>query len=124
MEKLKNILLVEDNTMVQFATRMVLQNFSCHVDVVETGEQTLELCRHNHYDLIFMDIGLPDTKGYIVAKELRKAKYEVRNTPIIALSAHADASIKKQCVDAGMDDYIIKPLTDDKIKELFNKYLE
>ena len=123
MNNSKNILLVEDNKIVQLATCIILRDFACRIDTAETGTKALELCNNTCYDLIFMDIGLPVMNGSIVAKEIRKTSLHNKRTPIIALSAHSAEDVKKQCFESGIDDYLEKPLTDEKIRIMFNKFL-
>ena len=96
-------------------------SFPCLVDIAESGHEAFDMCDKNTYDIIFMDIGLPDLKGYVVAKKLKK-RDDFTKVSIIALSAHTDDDVRKKCQEVGIDDYLTKPLTDDKVGEVFRKF--
>lgn len=117
-----SLLLVEDVEVIQLATATLLENLNCFVDVAGTGRQAIELCRTNNYDLILMDIGLPDIDGYVTTQEIRQLKnYE--NINIVALTAHAEAEVSQECRLAGMNSVITKPLTQAKAIDLLNTYI-
>lgn len=118
------VLLVEDNPTVQRATQSRLQAENCQVDVAGDGKTALECFAKNSYDVIFMDVGLPDMSGLDVAREMRKQEME-RNTgrvPIIAVSGHVDDSVKERCLEAGFDEAHTKPLTDVIIRSAIKNY--
>lgn len=102
-----SILLVEDNKM----NRMVLQNsmqyFNCEVTEAENGIEALELLKKNTYDIILMDIQMPEMDGIEATKIIRN-EFKL-NTPIIALTANAFKTEIDNCKKAGMDDYVTKP---------------
>ncbi|VXB12467.1 Histidine kinase [Flavobacterium sp. 9R] len=102
-----SILLVEDNKM----NRMVLQNsmqyFNCKVTEAENGIEALELLKKNTYDIILMDIQMPEMDGIEATKIIRN-EFKL-NTPIIALTANAFKTEIDNCKKAGMDDYVTKP---------------
>lgn len=102
-----SILLVEDNKM----NRMVLQNsmqyFNCKVTEAENGIEALELLKRNTYDIILMDIQMPEMDGIEATKIIRN-EFKL-NTPIIALTANAFKTEIDNCKKAGMDDYVTKP---------------
>jgi len=102
-----SILLVEDNKM----NRMVIQNsmhyFNCAVTEAENGIEALELLKRQSFDIILMDIQMPEMDGIEATKIIRN-EYKL-NTPIIALTANAFKSEIENCKNAGMDDYVTKP---------------
>lgn len=102
------ILLVEDEFMIQKLTVKLLEELRCVVDVANCGKKALQLIE-NSYDLIFMDIGLPDIDGIEVTKRIRK-KLKT-HVPIVALTAHANEAEKKKCFEVGMDEFLQKPAT-------------
>ena len=127
MDSLKKlcILLVEDHKIAQKMAMMAIKQFDSNleIDTADTGSEAITQFEKNHYDLIFMDLGLPDTDGYAVTETIRKL--EVKNnthTPIVALTAHTDYGFQEQAIKVGMDDFLSKPLTVDKIKKIFDKY--
>ena len=91
--------------------KAILKQLDCRVDVADTGEDSVALCMKNHYDLIFMDIGLPGIDGMMAAQLIRAQERPSHRTPIIALTAHDDPIMKTKALAAGMNDYLIKPLT-------------
>lgn len=110
-EKAAKVLLVEDNKMVQIATKSQLEELGCLIDIADTGEKAVHLLHTNEYDLVFMDIGLPDKNGCEVAAEIRTwEKQRKRHTPIVALTAHIDESNKQECLKVGMESVLTKPL--------------
>lgn len=115
-----HILVVEDNKTIQLTTLHQLRKLNSQVSAASTGQQALDLFRQYQYDLILMDIGLPDKDGCEVTRIIRQyeKQHKQQCTPVIALTAHADDDKKKQCLHAGMDKIIIKPLTDQCAIEL------
>lgn len=111
LPKNTHILLVEDNLIAAQAVKDTLQSLGCHVDVAYTGYDALSLFDVGKYNLIYMDLGLPDLGGREVTKEIRKIEsHSGKNTPIIALSAHIDEELRLSCVESGMNDVFTKPL--------------
>lgn len=122
-KNLPKLLLVEDNLIVQLATKIQLEKLNCFVEVANNGEEALKLFKKNRYDLILMDIGLPDINGCEVSRQIRTLEERNKNTPIVALSAHVDENHKKECLKAGIQQILIKPLDEDKNAELLNTYI-
>ena len=122
-KKSHDILLVEDGEIVQMAACSLLESLNCFVDVAETGEQALKLCEKNHYDLIFMDIGLPGMDGFEATKQIRQLATK-RETAIVALTAHAEDEINQQSQEAGINTICSKPLVREKIIELFQQFFD
>ncbi|MCD6039681.1 MAG: two component system histidine kinase [Gammaproteobacteria bacterium] len=117
------VLLIEDSNIVLRVTALMLASFNCEVDVAENGEKALKLFKEGKYDLVFMDLGLPDLSGYEIAIQFRQTE---RNTthrvPIIALSAHVTEEITQECLDKGMDQVLSKPLSMEEAKSLIDYY--
>jgi len=113
-EKRKNdlrLLLAEDNSINQKLAIVLLQKAGYSVDAVETGEQALERVRANHYSAILMDVQMPDMDGFEATRQIRAWEQSTgQHIPIIAMTAHAMAGDRERCIDAGMDDYVSKPL--------------
>lgn len=113
------VLLVEDNPMVQHITRILLQEAGFVVDMANTGKEALEKTTTEKYKLIFMDIGLPDIDGYAVTKKIRLKHHAV---PIVALTAHGAVDIQQLCDEAGMQEVVSKPMSKEKLEEVWKKY--
>lgn len=117
------VLLVEDNVMAQKGAKAILESLSCKVDIAGSGREAIGLFYPGKYDLIFMDIGLPDIKGYDVAKRMRTMEQNTdKYTPILGLSAHAQLEEKKLSIDSGIDQMLSKPLLFDQAQELLKYY--
>lgn len=118
------ILLVEDNRMVQLATKTILATLQAVVDIAANGEEALKRCQQKTYDLILMDIGLGEgMDGYAVTEALRKSPGLALKTPIIALTAHAGEENRKRCLKAGMNDVLTKPLTKEQAANLLEIFV-
>ena len=106
------VLVVEDNFIAQTVAKSILNAMECRVDVASNGADAIAFCEQNHYDLIFMDIGLgTGMDGYEVTHHIRSQIDNTRHIPIIALTAHAADESKQRCIEAGMDAVLTKPLT-------------
>lgn len=119
-----NILLVEDNPIAQKVGESILSNLRGNTDIAETGKKAVDLWKACHYDLIFMDIGLPDIDGYEVTHQIRLLELAKKShTPIIALTAHAGDENKKRCIDAGMNAVLTKPLTPKNCTDILEAFI-
>ncbi len=107
------ILLVEDVKIAQKLARIILESLQCDVQCVGCGRDAIDAIRIKSYDLILMDLGLPDIDGITVTETIRKLD-NGQHVPIVALTAHDDATCKAVCYQVGMDDVVIKPLTNEK----------
>ena len=124
MGKVKHkVLMVEDLKIAQKVAKLILSNdLGCAVDIAETGAQALELANKNSYDLIFMDLGLPDIDGLTVTETIRKNDYQP-TVPIIALTAHGGDDCKTRCMEVGMNDFVVKPIRVEDGSRLIDKYI-
>jgi CheY-like chemotaxis protein len=111
---MKTILLVEDNEMNRDMLSRRLARRGYKVLIAEDGESGLRLSRSMGPHLILMDVSLPDIDGLEVTRRL-KADEETRHIPIIVLTAHAMTGDRQQAIDAGGDDYDIKPVEIDRL---------
>jgi two-component system aerobic respiration control sensor histidine kinase ArcB len=122
--QVRRILVVEDNFIAQTVAKSMLAKFDCQVDIAEDGNQAIRMWKQNHYDLIFMDIGLPDMEGYEVTHQIRVQELAKRiHTPIIALTAHAGEENKQRCIEAGMNAVLTKPLTQKSCKNVLSSFI-
>ena len=103
------VLLVEDNEMNRDMLSRRLQRKGFEVDLALDGRQGVEMARAGAYDLILMDMSLPELDGWEVTRQLR-ASPETQRVPIIALTAHAMAGDRERAIEAGCDDYDTKPI--------------
>ncbi len=113
------ILLVEDHPLAADIAKVILLDLNCQVDIAKNATEAIALTEQNLYDLIFMDIGLPDMDGYAVTKKIR----EEQKVPIIALTAHADKQDREDCLKSGMDAILIKPLFKEKALNVLSTFI-
>ena len=119
-----SLLVVEDHEIQQKVVKMILVSLGYAVDIAENGKKALAMFKKNEYDLIFMDIGLPDMSGAEVTKEIRAIENKESHIPIVALTANYDESNHLTCLEAGMDDFILKPLQKEAGQKMINKILK
>jgi signal transduction histidine kinase/DNA-binding response OmpR family regulator len=105
------ILIVEDNLVNQLLVVKLLQKIGCRTDTAHNGEEALELISKANYDVILMDCHMPLLNGYQTTQQIRKLEIGTKkHVPIIALTAFASRENELKCLQAGMDDYISKPV--------------
>ncbi|CDZ78022.1 Aerobic respiration control sensor protein ArcB [Legionella massiliensis] len=118
------ILVVEDTLIAQRVAQSLLGQFQCQTDIADCGKKAVEMANSNDYDLIFMDIGLPDMDGYEVTHRIRVQELTKKNhVPIIALTAHAGDENKKRCIEAGMNAVLSKPLTLQNCSDIIESFI-
>ena len=112
------LLLAEDNAINQKLAMVLLQKAGYSVDAVGDGAQAVEKVKANQYSAVLMDVQMPELDGLEATQQIRDwEKSTGQHIPIIAMTAHAMAGDRERCLDAGMDDYVSKPL---EPKVLFN----
>jgi CheY-like chemotaxis protein len=124
-------LLVEDELISQKAQKKMLEDFGFKVDVASTATEGLDLLHEiafkpfeRGYDVIFMDIGLPDIKGDVLTEVIRQTEEQVKLIPIIAVTGRKITDADKEFfAKMGITDIIIKPMTSDTLKLVLSKYL-
>ncbi len=115
------VLLAEDNAVNQHVARAILTKAGHRVDVVSNGYQAVEAVRSARYDLVLMDIEMPDMGGLEATKQIRALASPQGEVPIIAVTAHALAGAREQYVRAGMNDYISKPFNPPDLLALLDR---
>ena len=108
-------LIVEDNTIASKLLNIILNKYNCRCDIASSGIKAMLLCFERSYDLIFMDLGLPDISGLSLVKLMRGHDNCNKHTPIIAITAHGENDLKLKCLEAGVDLYLQKPIEQDQI---------
>ena len=106
-----NVLIAEDNKINQKFITALLSKTGYRLSVVENGLQAVEAARRENFDVILMDVQMPELDGEQATKQIRALPSPKCNVLIIALTAHAMSSARQKCLDAGMDDYIPKPIS-------------
>jgi len=116
-------LLAEDNPINQNVMTKMLKKYGYHCEVVVNGKEAVEATVRNRYNIIFMDCNMPGMNGYEAATIIRKNEGEKRHSKIIALTAHAMKGDRQKCLDAGMDDYIAKPIMAQELIKIIENHL-
>jgi CheY-like chemotaxis protein/HPt (histidine-containing phosphotransfer) domain-containing protein len=117
-----HILLIEDNPANQMIVSHLLEIVGCRVDYADNGQQAMEKLVAGQYDLIIMDVQMPVMNGYEAARRIR-SELKFRYLPIIAMTANATQKDRKRCLNAGMDDFIAKPIYQDQMYLMLAKWL-
>lgn len=117
------ILVAEDNKVNQTIAVKLLKKLKYEVDVVENGVRALEASRKIDYDVIFMDVHMPEMDGYEATQAIRSEKSSRKHPFIIALTASVMQSDKQLCFDSGMNDFLKKPLEISDLKATLQKFL-
>ena len=123
LNKIK-ILVAEDNPMNQKLLQHLLAQWQINFDMVNNGAEAVKALeqRSEDYALVLMDIQMPEMDGYTATEKVR---HDLNlQIPIIAMTAHALAGEKEKCLGAGMDDYISKPINEEELYKLINKYVQ
>jgi signal transduction histidine kinase/CheY-like chemotaxis protein len=115
-----NILVAEDAATNQVLIKLLLERLGLQVTIAEDGNQALQKVLAGQFDLIFMDMMMPNMNGYEATKAIRK---EGLTIPVIALTANAMKGDDEKCLNAGCDEYLTKPLKQKELLRIIGKYL-
>ncbi len=118
------ILLAEDHPINQKLMQIMLQRFGYAVDLAQDGSEAVNLIQEHMYDLIFMDIQMPVMDGLEATRRIRKGVGPERQPVIIAMTANALDEDKRKCINAGMDDFMVKPIKLDMVEKMIVKWGE
>jgi PAS domain S-box-containing protein len=117
------ILLAEDNFINQKVALRIMSEAGYKADAVMNGIQAVKAVEENRYDVILMDVQMPEMDGMTATRKIRELNSENRNVPIIAITAHALMGDKEKCLEAGMDDYLSKPIRSQVLIQKIDKWL-
>ncbi|TOI57538.1 response regulator [Vibrio parahaemolyticus] len=117
------VLIVEDTEVNQRVVRIMLEQLGLKVSVASHGEEALQLCREHAFDLIFMDCQMPVMDGFIATEQIRDMNEWGAHVPIIALTANVVKEDQQRCFEAGMNEFVAKPVTKARLQQIFEQYL-
>jgi signal transduction histidine kinase/FixJ family two-component response regulator len=118
------VLVVEDSPVNRLVAVHVLERCGFRSHVVNDGREALGALSTQRYDAVLMDCQMPDIDGYEATRELRRREAgRARHTPVIAMTAHAMAGDREKCLDAGMDDYIAKPVRSQTLVDVLRRWI-
>ena len=123
----KTVLLAEDNQVNALIAVTMLEQIKLKVEHVTTGAAVLERVKKKTYDLILMDINMPEMDGYSATEQIRQWEVEGiirQHMPIIAMTANALSGDEERCLDSGMDDYLAKPVKQDELLRVVKQWLD
>lgn len=118
------LLLADDNVVNQRVGTHLLQRLGCSVDVVANGAEVLRALETHRYDLIFLDLQMPEMDGCEAARRVRSswAGHESPRPRLIAMTSSVSEIDRAECLEAGMDDYISKPFTMDRLRDALERW--
>ena len=111
------VLLAEDDKINQMVAKSLLEDLGCEVDVAENGTMALDLYAKGRFDLVFMDCFMPGVDGLQATRDIRQLerRRNASRAPIVALTANIGAEIREQCLAAGMDEFLSKPIMQEQL---------
>jgi CheY-like chemotaxis protein len=116
------VLLAEDNSVNQLVARKMLERLGATVETVSNGLRAVEALERASYDIVLMDVQMPEMDGLAATTEIRRREGNARRTPIVALTASAFPEDQAQCLAAGMDDFLAKPLVSSTLKDTLERW--
>ena len=118
------LLLAEDNDISRKLVVTLLQIAGYHVETVKNGLEAVKALERKRYSLVLMDVQMPEMDGFEATERIRILEGSERHTPIIAMTAHAMKGDREHCLDAGMDDYISKPLEPQELFDTIDRWAQ
>ena len=120
----RRVLIAEDNKVNQKVALRLVERMGLAVDVVSSGAEAIRAAEHRHYDLILMDCQMPEVHGYAATAAIRALPGEASRTPIVAMTANAMQGDRERCLEAGMDDYISKPVNFETLRAVMGRWMD
>lgn len=117
----KAVLLVEDNVLNQIVSRRLLERLGCEVSVAASGEEAQARVEKQNFDLILMDCQLPGIDGCEATRRIRAMGGRPSQTPIVALTAHALEEERRRCLESGMNDVLLKPVSLEALRQALQR---
>lgn len=99
----------------------MLQKLNQNVDIAQDGKEAIQMANNNHYDLVLMDMQMPNVDGLEATREIRLKLGHKSKLPIIALTANISEESRQKCLEAGMNGFLTKPIKLDTLKTLIHQ---
>jgi two-component system, sensor histidine kinase and response regulator len=122
-DRAPRILVVEDNVVNQKVAVGQLRTLGLDAFIAANGADAILMLQRGGIDLVLLDCQMPDVDGYDVAKEIRRLEAGARRIPIIAMTAHVLEGERERCLEAGMDDYLAKPVSTARLSETLGRWI-
>lgn len=119
----RHILLVEDNPLNQHVTRSILERAGYECNLASSGREALLNLEQLEYDLVLMDCQMPVMDGYETTRKIRSLALPVSRVPIIAITAHGEKGERERCLEAGMNDFLVKPAAPEQLLHRVERWL-
>ncbi len=117
-----HVLLVEDDKLNQVVAQRLLESYGVQVTLAENGQEALEAVKCQPFDLVLMDVQMPELDGYQATAEIRKDE-RFKSLPVIAMTAHATVDERERCLAAGMDGHFPKPFKPEELRQLLIQWI-
>ena len=118
------VLIAEDSPVNQIVTKRLVERAGLRAHVVANGREALDALATHHYDAVLMDCQMPELDGYQATRQLRQREGATRHTPVIALTAHTMSGDRERCLEAGMDDYLSKPVDAELLADTLHQWIK
>jgi len=118
------VLVAEDNVVNQKVACRLLEKLGCRVEVAANGREAVEMTARIPFDLVFMDCQMPELDGYDATREIREREGEGKRTPILAMTANAMDTDRARCMEAGMDDFVSKPVHPPVLRRVMERWVK
>jgi CheY-like chemotaxis protein len=122
-QRLGHLLVVDDSMTNQMVAQGILEHLGYSSDLAADGVEALAMLDHTAYDAVLMDCQMPKLDGFEATRRLREREGEARRTPVIAMTAGVTEEEQRQCREAGMDDYVPKPVSPDNLREALSRWV-
>jgi signal transduction histidine kinase/ActR/RegA family two-component response regulator len=118
-----HIMVVDDSDINRIIAQYMAEGFGLTVSMAENGQQAVEKIQTHHFEMILMDCEMPIMDGYEASRTIRSLQSLEARTPIVAVTANAYEENRKKCKEAGMDDFLSKPIMEDALLEMLKKWM-